>query len=176
MKRYEETLHQVQKDLERTQENHRNSTVQVEFCWFVFLAFSHRFFFCFKPFKIYFSDLLASTITMITIITQVKSHCYLPKHKCSLKWIEVNRDQTKSENQTTNQRIAPRSEIRTNNNKHRFNPSHIGRMRVPVCHKVFSMHSLFFLQITNLEKNVQNLKVQLAGAHGNHKEAMDQVI
>ena len=53
-----------------------------------------------------------------------------------------------------------------NNNKHRFNPSH----------KVFSMHSLFFLQITNLEKNVQNLKVQLAGAHGNHKEAMDQVI
>ena len=33
-----------------------------------------------------------------------------------------------------------------------------------------------FLQIGNLEKNVQNLKVQLAGAHGNHKEAMDQVI
>ena len=32
------------------------------------------------------------------------------------------------------------------------------------------------LQIGNLEKNVQNLKVQLAGAHGNHKEAMDQVI
>lgn len=31
------------------------------------------------------------------------------------------------------------------------------------------------LQIGNLEKNVQNLKVQLAGAHGNHKEAMDQV-
>ena len=32
------------------------------------------------------------------------------------------------------------------------------------------------LKIGNLEKNVQNLKVQLAGAHGNHKEAMDQVI
>lgn len=32
------------------------------------------------------------------------------------------------------------------------------------------------MQIGNLEKNVQNLKVQLAGAHGNHKEAMDQVI
>ncbi|XP_015780773.1 PREDICTED: polyamine-modulated factor 1-binding protein 1-like isoform X1 [Acropora digitifera] len=29
VKRYEETLHQVQKDLERTQENHRNSTVQI---------------------------------------------------------------------------------------------------------------------------------------------------
>ena len=34
----------------------------------------------------------------------------------------------------------------------------------------------FFFQIGNLEKNVQNLKVQLAGANGNHKEAMDQVI
>ena len=61
-------------------------------------------------------------------------------------------------------------------NKHDVNPSRIGRIRVPLCHKVFSMHSLLFLQITNLEKNVQNLKVQLAGAHGNHKEAMDQVI
>ena len=29
VKRYEETLHQFQKDLERAQENHRNATVQV---------------------------------------------------------------------------------------------------------------------------------------------------
>ena len=29
MKRYEETLHQFQKDLERAQDNHRNSTLQV---------------------------------------------------------------------------------------------------------------------------------------------------
>ena len=39
------------------------------------------------------------------------------------------------------------------------------------------IHVFFvLLKIGNLEKNVQNLKVQLAGAHGNHKEAMDQVI
>jgi len=40
-----------------------------------------------------------------------------------------------------------------------------------------TIHVFFLLlKIGNLEKNVQNLKVQLAGAHGNHKEAMDQVI
>ena len=40
---------------------------------------------------------------------------------------------------------------------------------------MFSFFLFIALKIGNLEKNVQNLKVQLAGAHGNHKEAMDQV-
>ena len=40
---------------------------------------------------------------------------------------------------------------------------------------MFSCFLFIALKIGNLEKNVQNLKVQLAGAHGNHKEAMDQV-
>ena len=44
----------------------------------------------------------------------------------------------------------------------------------PVLEPIISKFSIA-LQIGNLEKNVQNLKVQLAGAHGNHKEAMDQV-
>lgn len=64
---------------------------------------------------------------------------------------------------------------RTNNNKHGVSQSYIGGMRVPLYHMVFHAFPSF-LQITNLEKNVQNLKIQLAGAHGNHKEAMDQVI
>lgn len=83
MKRYEETLHQFQKDLERAQDNHRNSTLQVD---------------------------------------NISGHCSL----YLVPWL-----------------IIP-------------------LLFVP-------------LQIGNLEKNVQNLKVQLAGAHGNHKEAMDQV-
>lgn len=84
MKRYEETLHQFQKDLERAQDNHRNSTLQVN---------------------------------------EISSHSS------------------------------------------------------SVVSRTIANHSNAFrsLQIGNLEKNVQNLKVQLAGAHGNHKEAMDQV-
>ena len=84
MKRYEETLHQFQKDLERAQDNHRNSTLQVN---------------------------------------DISSHS----------------------SSVVSRTIANQSD------------------------------AFRFLQIGNLEKNVQNLKVQLAGANGNHKEAMDQV-
>ena len=84
MKRYEETLHQFQKDLERAQDNHRNSTLQVH---------------------------------------DISSHS----------------------SSVVSRTIANQS------------------------------NAFRFLQIGNLEKNVQNLKVQLAGANGNHKEAMDQV-
>lgn len=37
------------------------------------------------------------------------------------------------------------------------------------------MYYFSAIQIGNFEKTMQNLKVQLASAHGSHKEAIDQV-